>query len=116
MGTGLLIVDIEYSFGTHQDLPPVGLVGHPPGLPPGFGPEVAEHGTAVLGQLAALDNEWGVTGIAPQASLFFASSWSGTFWDLGGAILAASAALRPGDIMLIEQQMAGPNYLCPPDD
>lgn len=106
-GAGVRVVDIEYTFNAnHQDLPNVTILGPTP-EDPGYGDD---HGTAVLGQLAALDNGWGVTGIAPDASYYFAGAFTNGEYRLAEAITAATAAIRPGDVILLEQQIAGPNY------
>lgn len=105
-GEGVAIVDLEYTFNpSHADLPPVQIIGGAP-VDPGFGPN---HGTAVLGQLGALDNGWGVTGIAHNSTIAFASTYAGSVWNVGGAIVNATAALSPGDVILVEQQMVGPS-------
>ena len=105
-GEGVAIVDLEYTFNPdHADLPTVQIIGGPQ-VDPGFGPN---HGTAVLGQVGALNNGWGVTGIAHGSTIAFASTYAGSVWNVGGAIINATAALSPGDVILVEQQMSGPN-------
>ncbi|MBX3353303.1 MAG: S8 family serine peptidase [Phycisphaeraceae bacterium] len=105
-GEGVAVVDLEYTFNpNHADLPPVQIIGGPQ-VDPGFGPN---HGTAVLGQLGAIENGWGVTGIVHNAQIAFASTYAGSVWNVGGAIINATNALNPGDVILIEQQMTGPN-------
>lgn len=105
-GEGVSIADLEYSFdASHADLPTVTLVGVTP-VDPGFGPN---HGTAVLGELAAKNNGWGTTGIAADADIYFAGTYNGSSWNIAGALTAATNAMNPGDIILIEQQIGGPN-------
>ena|GEM_PF-1184846 len=105
-GAGMKIANLEYSFdANHADLPAVQIIGFTP-VDPGFGPD---HGTAVLGVLGSQDNGWGTTGIAPDADLYFRGTYNGSSWNVGGAVIAASSAMNPGDVILIEQQMAGPN-------
>lgn len=105
-GEGVAIADLEYIFdATHEDLPDVTLVGITP-VDPGFGPN---HGTAVLGELAAMNNGWGTTGIASEADIYFAGTYNGASWNIAGAITAATNAMSPGDVILIEQQIGGPN-------
>jgi hypothetical protein len=65
-GTGnhVVIVDVEYSFNqSHEDLPSVPVIGGVMfiDIPNGF---TNDHGTAVLGELVALNNGLGVKGIA----------------------------------------------------
>lgn len=110
-GLGIHIVNIEYNFNAnHQDLPPVGNANNwlPPPHPPLADPA---HGTAVMGQLAAMNNGWGITGIASDVSLHFAGVYhqlpNMSFgYDLANAILltAVYPAISPGDIVLLEQQ------------
>ena len=64
------------------------------------------HGTAVLGEVAARDNQLGMTGIAPEVAGIVTAS----IRDLGTAeaIDRAQAALGPGDVLLIELHAIGP--------
>ena len=105
-GEGVAIADLEYFFdATHADLPPVTVVGVTP-VDPGFGPN---HGTAVGGELAAVNNGWGTTGIASGADIYFAGTYNGSSWNIAGELTAATNAMNPGDVILIEQQIGGPN-------
>lgn len=109
-GAGIRICDIEYNFNAlHADLPPVTVIGPPPISAWGD-----DHGTAVLGELASLNDSTGTTGIASDSRVFFAGAYvqSGpdTIYDIEGPILNAAAAFTAGDVILLEQQMAGPNY------
>lgn len=106
-GHGVRIVDIEYDFNAdHEDLPHVAKIGGQPFT--AFGDD---HGTAVLGQLGALDNEFGVTGLAPDSELMFhyAHNTQGV-WSVGAAVIGSLSHINPGDIIVIEQQIQGPNY------
>ena len=104
-GADVRIADIEGGWDTeHEDLPPMAF---------GFGTNWgAEHGTAVLGELAAQENGYGANGIAPNAMV----GWSSVtnldpfmtggvfyFYSVANALLVSGNALRPGDIALIEQ-------------
>ncbi len=64
------------------------------------------HGTAVLGEVAARDNQLGMTGIAPDVARIVTAS----IRDLSTAeaIDRAQAALEPGDVLLIELHAIGP--------
>jgi subtilisin family serine protease len=64
------------------------------------------HGTAVLGEVVGRDNGKGVVGIAPDVERVFTSSLGNT--TVADAIDAAAEAMRPGDVLLIELQGAGP--------
>jgi len=107
-GTGIdvTIADIEGAWKlTHEDLElPSGSVWG--GTMP---PEAMwrDHGTAVVGMLAAGDNGYGMVGIAPQARIGLVSIGDMATAD---AILLAVDSLVPGDIMLIELNAAGPRY------
>ncbi len=69
-GTGIQVVDLEYSWNlNHLDLLAT-LIG-PQGTDP-FDDD--RHGTAVLGEMGGLDNGWGVTGIAHDATFFVAAA------------------------------------------
>ncbi len=102
-GSGVTIVDIEFAWQeTHEDLDKAvnGLIG---------GIETGErsHGTAVLGELIAGDNGYGVTGICPGADINMVS--------IGGistaeALSIAVDSLTAGDIILIELNAPGPRY------
>src|SRR5262249_17413913 len=72
-----------------------------------------DHGTAVLGELAAEENSFGATGIVPQAQVGWSSisgvNWHAStiyFYSVADALLMALDALRPGDLALIEQHFA----------
>lgn len=108
-GGSVQIVDLEYSWNfNHQDISPATLLGPQPNDP--FND--TNHGTAVMGILGAIRNGWGTTGIANQATLYTAATNTGAgsgVWDVGAAVITALGTLGPGDIILIEQQMFGPN-------
>lgn len=111
-GEDVRVADIEYGWNTtHEDLPQMGF---------GIGVNWNDqHGTAVLGEIAAEENAFGATGIAPKSLV----GWSGVtnlnplqpiyFYSVGMALLMTGNVLRAGDIALIEQHfptLAGP---CP---
>lgn len=111
-GTGLnsSVADLEYSWNlSHNDLSTTTLLGSTPNDP--FNDD--NHGTAVLGEIGSLSNGWGVTGIAYGCTMYVVAtntgSGSGT-WDVGAAVMTALGTLTAGDVILIEQQYAGPNY------
>lgn len=110
-GANVRIVDFEYSWNlNHQDLP-AGITTLIPAGRTAVDPfNDNNHGTAVLGELASLNNGWGTTGIAYNAQIFVAPvSWDNGY-NLAAAIINAIPSLSAGDIMLIEQQTRGPNY------
>ena len=111
-GAGVSVMDIEGGWQeTHQDLAPISpTLIH--GVNATFG-NWKIHGTAVLGVIAAADNDFGVIGIAPaiaklrMSSIFYGNSPSDH--DTAGAIAVAIAAMSIGDILLIEVQT--PSFL-----
>jgi hypothetical protein len=105
-GINVNIIDIEFGWEIwHQDLPTVNLIQF--GDPPATQAE-EDHGTATLGVLGALDNGWGTTGMAPDAVLGFAHVRVGGVVNIPQAIVNSALNSSPGDIILIELQIAGP--------
>jgi serine protease len=123
-GEGVSIFDVEYGW-----MPPVGGKPGHEDLP---GPKTdvplqssdfddQQHGTSVVGVLAAIDNAYGITGIANQSMLKFqpiqqpptgSSSEDSPADCLVAAIDAAGASLvENGDVVLIEVQMPPPSTL-----
>jgi hypothetical protein len=115
-GENVRIIDIEYNWNlSHNDLLHItsDLFIFVKGVSP---PEQVlnegnkNHGTAVLGELVAAPDGVGVTGIAYRAQLGLINPLTqGTVPDVAGAINRAAAALKAGDVILLEQQsFAGP--------
>ena len=105
-GADIAICDVEYDWNeNHVDLPVVSnlVANH---QDPGYGDD---HGTAVLGELAGKPDGAGVRGIASGATFYFAGAYADGSYNLGDAVLAAVAALGPGGVVLLEQQITGPN-------
>jgi hypothetical protein len=105
-GTGITLVDIEYSWRLdHEDLelPPSVVISA--GTP--FDPfNNTDHGTAVLGEIGALRNAYGMTGAAPGTALRVAPVATAEFgYDVALAVTEATGELGAGDVILIEQQM-----------
>ena len=107
-GAGVTIYDVERVWNqTHEDL--AAASGVTPLLNPGDSNAEAandnNHGTAVIGQLIATENDFGVTGISHDADLGLAPH---TTADLGynptNAILLATADASAGDVILLEVQ------------
>lgn len=104
-GQGVWFADIEGGWNDkHEDLPG-DRIAHV------HGRRITEsswraHGTAVLGEVVGRDNGKGVVGIAPDVERVFTSSLGNT--TVADAIDAAAEAMRPGDVLLIELQGAGP--------
>lgn len=114
VGVGVRIADIEAGWtDTHEDLPTMAFR---------FGVNWgSDHGTAVLGQIAAGVNGFGANGIAPAAQIGWSSITNLNlfpgpiyFYSVGNALLMTGYVLRAGDIALIEQHF--PNLIagaCP---
>lgn len=126
-GANVTICDLEYTWNlNHRDLSP----GIQTLVPPGYLADVTlddDHGTAVLGVLAGREvySYWdgankvsylGVTGMVPDATITVGPTF---LWDSGtgltdvhidAAIINALLSLTVGDVILIEQQIYGPNH------
>ena len=101
-GYGVKVCDIEYTFNVaHVDLPFVSIIGPVP-EDPGFG---NNHGTAVLGEIASLNDGIGTTGIAYECKLYFAGAYINQVYYLEEALISTLSELEEGDVVLIEQQM-----------
>ena len=106
-GENVQIIDIERWFNPdHEDLPVVTVYDNGDPLTTFDAPY--DHGTAVLGQLFGLDNDFGVLGLADQAAPAFVSRADG----VSNAIDVATANSTTGDVILLEVQLAGANGGC----
>jgi len=109
-GAGIKVCDIEYDFNAqHTDLPNVTIVADLVPEDP-FNGGGFNHGTAVLGEIASLNNATGTTGIASDCQLFFSGPYHDGIYNFEDAMLLAVLELSPGDVILIEQQIDGPNF------
>jgi len=105
-GAGIAVVDIEGGWRTtHED-----LVDKTPTVLHGVSnpdPGWEDHGTAVLGVIAATDNTLGVVGTAPSiASVRMSSIFDAAFaFHVPDAFAAAIAAMSAGQILLVELQV-----------
>jgi len=110
-GTGIKIVDVEYSWNwQHEDLTRLrvpgtwirnGTISDP------FND--TDHGTAVMGEMIADDNGFGVRGLVSGATPHYVNVTSQEWgYNPAGAILAAAKVIGPGDVILVEQQIPGP--------
>jgi subtilisin family serine protease len=103
-GDAVWFADIEGAWNAkHEDLPGDRLKA--------LGKEMDDrgwemHGTAVLGEVVSRDNRIGMLGIAPNVARVFTSSVVDR--SAAKAIDRAQAALRPGDVLLIELHAIGP--------
>ena len=114
-GGAVRIADIEHGWHDgHEDLPAMGFR---------FGVNWGDsHGTAVLGEIAAVENGLGANGLAPDAIVGWSSVTalnpfeSVYFYSVANALLRTASVLQPGDIALIEQQFQHPfvGFACSP--
>ncbi len=112
-GEGIRIVDIEVDWNlSHSELTDKtsSLLVYVKGIDQR--PDInMDHGTAVLGEIVAADDGIGITGIANLARLGLINPLraDGTL-HVADAINGAAAVLRPGDVILLEQQSVGPRF------
>ena len=107
-GTGVRIIDVEYSWNqSHEDLDKV--LGMALLLGPGdsntdpFSDN--NHGTAVLGEIIATRDSLGVTGLSYGADISLAPADTALLdYNPANAIALAVANSAAGDVILIEQQ------------
>jgi hypothetical protein len=106
-GESVKVIDIEGNWTeTHEDLHGGTDTWHIAGTlinDPGWW----NHGTAVLGEIAADSNDFGMTGIAYNVDLGTVSIGS---MSTAQAVSTASANAGEGDIILIELHAPGPHY------
>ncbi len=62
-----------------------------------------------MGEIGSLNDGVGTTGIAYQSQLFFSGAYFDLTYFLEEALINTMDELDPGDIVLIEQQIAGPD-------
>jgi Subtilase family len=99
-GRNVRVADIEQGWTrNHQDLPasiPLSGDNH----------DYFDHGTSVLGVVAAPRNGVGGQGIAHRAQVMAVSEWrTPSVHDIADAIMYAAYTLQAGDILLIEAQV-----------
>ncbi len=108
-GAGMRAVDLEYSWRLdHEDLNlGADRIQPIPGCVPEDPFNDKNHGTAVLGEVVAAKNAYGVTGAAPGARILVVptgcSAASGGYRP-DAAIDFAASLLDPGEVIIIEQQ------------
>lgn len=105
-GEGVTICDIEGAWNlTHEDLPPgISLLGGTMINDLGW----RNHGTAVLGEMVSQPNAIGTAGIAHKAKAVVHSAMVNSVFNAAAAITNAAAALKPGDVILIELHAPSP--------
>ena len=105
------VANIEYGWDpSHEDLGPA-----PDEVAWGWNSQGYQfHGNAVLGQLIAPENGYGVRGMVPGLDVLMISPFDdGQNYNVAAAIIAAVELLVPGDVLLIEQQGAERGEFCP---
>ena len=100
-GLGIGFVDLERGWTlNHEDLSGAGIT-----LISGINQDYQGHGTAVLGEVVAVDNTRGGIGIAPRARARVVSQWrTSTSYSTAAAIASAVAVMSRGDVLLLEAQ------------
>jgi hypothetical protein len=109
-GAGIRFADVERSWDlNHPDL----MMGAVPRVELRYGDlhpnaVIRDHGTAVVGIVAAVDNTSEIVGIVPNVDHVMAYSWTSNGDDTPHeAIAAAAAELSTGDVLLIERCSVG---------
>ncbi|MFF2275739.1 S8 family peptidase [Agromyces sp. NPDC058126] len=100
-GSGIGFVDLEQGWTrNHEDLVAANIT-----IISGVSQAYHGHGTAVLGEVVGVDNAIGVVGIAPGASARVVSQYrTSTSYRTAEAIISATDAMSPGDVLLLEAQ------------
>jgi hypothetical protein len=107
-GSGpVIFIDIEHGWDLpHEDFPPAGSQNEIK-LKSGVNKEDQAHGTAVLGEILAQDNDLGCVGITPAGKAILVSSYRSqgdNDTNVPDAVLTAIDLLGFGDVLLIEEQ------------
>ena len=110
-GNNVRVIDLEWAWqDTHEDLTSIHGKLIPNGTPSGNTQANRDHGTATMGVLVADDNDFGVTGLVPAADAAMVNIQN---LEKGGAIpdaiVIAANNTTPGDVILFEVQVGGPN-------
>lgn len=113
-GEGIRIVDVEYSWQPlHEEF------ADTPNLPTehawGWNVDMYQyHGNAVLGQLVAPDNGYGVQGYVRAAEVLMVAPYADVnAYSVAAAIVNSIPLLAEGDIVLLEQQSFDFGAYCP---
>jgi serine protease len=112
-GAGFQVVDVENNWQRdHEDSPTTRIVGCRPTI---TSMAATNHGIAVVGIIAAPSNGYGVTGIAPAATVGLAAidsippdprpPYAECLNSIAIAINAATAVTSPGDVIVIEESI-----------
>jgi hypothetical protein len=107
-GQGVGFVDLERGWTfDHED-----LTGASVSLISGVNKDFHGHGTAVLGEVSAVDNSLGCVGTTPAlGSVRAVSQWrTNATYDTADAITSAIAVMDFGDVLLLEAQTSQIGY------
>jgi hypothetical protein len=107
-GAGIGFVDMEQGWTlNHEDLTAAGIT-----LISGVNTAYFGHGTAVLGEITAVDNTIGDVGIVPHVTARVISQFRPAF-NTPDAITSAISVMSFGDVLLLEAQVStgGSTYL-----
>ena len=106
-GLGVQIFDVEYGWNLrHEDLP----ISAASLIYANSNPSYPDHGTAVAGILSGIKNRYGVEGVVNQSTLWLAPAFDlNGQYNLPAAIYNSVQRSNPGDIILLEQQLYGPD-------
>lgn len=107
-GLGVKVIDIENGWHSeHEDAPPIFTTSGEVGI--------SNHGTAVMGVIAAVENGYGMTGAASDVKFGVAAvknkapGATTATRSVARAVNTAAASLSAGDVILIEQHGKGPD-------
>jgi serine protease len=107
-GEGMKFIDVEVAWTPdHEDFP-FAQYFYEGGEPMSIGYE--PHGTAVLGEVIGSHNGFGVSGFAPAVSYGVVAIDIDLYPDVAQYFQEALDHLDPGDVWLIELQMAPPGH------
>jgi len=113
-GAGGKFIDVELSWTENHEDFPFPLCFYQGGAPQSPQYEYEAHGTAVLGEVVAQPNGYGVTGFAPGLSGYGVVAISiGAYPVIGQYFMEAASQLDRGDVWLIELQAVPPGYSAP---
>lgn len=106
-GLGVKVIDVEGGWNfSHEDAPPIFVA---------LGTtSTGDHGTSVMGEIAAVENGYGLTGAASDVKFGVSSvintppGGGAASYSVARAVNAACASLATGDVILIEQHLPGP--------
>ncbi len=111
-GAGVTMVEIEWGWNfDHEDLSklrPTALIG-----PPLANTLYNDHGVAVIGELTADADAYGMTGLVPDLGVLVATNYPATGYSVANAIAVALPRLQAGDLLVLEAQAYTPLGLGP---